>query len=89
MLHKRSLLKIDFGGFIVFLVFFVTAIDKPPHSDAGADVFLQQPVSSAVLNGNASYDDNGIVSYQWMRLLEDRDLGLDMRVNITLECNVM
>lgn len=40
----------------------------PPVADAGPDLVVEYPVTTALLNGNASRDDFRIDSWQWTQL---------------------
>ena len=42
-------------------------INKPPTADAGPDVVVYLPNRAAELVGSSSYDDHGIVEYEWSR----------------------
>lgn len=41
--------------------------NEPPRANAGGDRSIQLPCNLVVLNGSASTDDVGIVSYEWIR----------------------
>ena len=43
----------------------IIAEDKGPVAEAGPDIAVNLPTRLVVLNGSASTDDRGIVSYQW------------------------
>ena len=58
-------------------------IDYPPMANAGSNVILNLPQNSITLNGNASTDDHGIESYEWMKVNDDR-LTADMTVSYAL-----
>ena len=42
-------------------------VNKPPIANAGADVVVHLPNRAAALDGSSSYDDHGIVEYEWSR----------------------
>ena len=42
-------------------------INKPPIANAGPDVTVHLPNRAAELDGSSSYDDHGIVMYEWSR----------------------
>lgn len=42
-------------------------INKPPTANAGPDVVVYLPNRAAELDGSSSYDDHGIVEYEWSR----------------------
>ncbi|KAL9963286.1 hypothetical protein ACROYT_G032471 [Oculina patagonica] len=42
-------------------------INKPPIANAGPDVVVHLPNRAAELDGSSSYDDHGIVEYEWSR----------------------
>ncbi|KAM7429253.1 hypothetical protein ABFA07_019869 [Porites harrisoni] len=42
-------------------------INKPPTANAGPDVVVYLPNRAAELVGSSSYDDHGIVEYEWTR----------------------
>ncbi|HEY1164624.1 MAG TPA: PKD domain-containing protein, partial [Chitinophaga sp.] len=45
------------------------AANKPPIANAGSDINITQPASSAQLNGTASKDDDGTISnYSWKKI---------------------
>ena len=48
---------VDYGNVII--------ADEPPVADAGKDVYIQLPVDTAKLNGDASTDDKAVVQYMW------------------------
>ncbi|KAK7091316.1 hypothetical protein V1264_009012 [Littorina saxatilis] len=41
--------------------------DYPPKANAGSDMVIRLPKKSAVLCGNASTDDKGIATYEWIK----------------------
>ena len=57
--------------FIFFIYFFLllifSDINKPPTANAGPDVVVYLPNRAAELVGSSSYDDHGIVEYEWTR----------------------
>ncbi|XP_048344828.1 low-density lipoprotein receptor-related protein 11 [Sphaerodactylus townsendi] len=42
--------------------------DEPPVSRAGKDIMLQLPVDWVILDGRESFDDHGIIQYEWSLL---------------------
>ncbi|XP_060096745.1 low-density lipoprotein receptor-related protein 11 isoform X2 [Heteronotia binoei] len=42
--------------------------DDPPVSKAGKDIVLQLPVDWVILDGRESFDDHGIIQYEWTLL---------------------
>jgi hypothetical protein len=48
-------------------------IDYPPTAVAGADIIIHLPQNEVVLNGTASTDDKGIVSWLWTRNQDEED----------------
>lgn len=42
-------------------------VNKPPTANAGPDVIVHLPNRAAALDGSSSYDDHGIVEYEWSR----------------------
>nr|XP_056709083.1 LOW QUALITY PROTEIN: low-density lipoprotein receptor-related protein 11 [Euleptes europaea] len=42
--------------------------DEPPVSRAGKDLVLQLPVDWVILDGRESFDDHGIIQYEWTLL---------------------
>ena len=55
-------------------------MDYPPKANAGSNVILSLPQNSVTLYGNASTDDKGIASYEWMKQSDDK-LTADMTVS--------
>jgi len=51
--------------------------DYPPMANAGSNVIMSLPQNSITLNGNASTDDHGIASYEWIKKSDDK-LTADM-----------
>ena len=49
------------------LPFYFLDINKPPIANAGPDVTVHLPNRAAELDGSSSYDDHGIVMYEWSR----------------------
>ncbi|XP_041361806.1 dyslexia-associated protein KIAA0319-like protein [Gigantopelta aegis] len=58
-------------------VTFIQDKDYPPKANAGSDVIINLPQMSLTLYGNASTDDKGIVSYEWVKKADDK-LTADM-----------
>ncbi|XP_046375648.2 dyslexia-associated protein KIAA0319-like protein [Haliotis rufescens] len=58
-------------------VTFIKETDYPPKANAGSDVVIHLPQSSVTLYGNASTDDRGITSYEWIKKADDK-LAVDM-----------
>ncbi|KAM6461093.1 kunitz-type protease inhibitor 1 [Liasis olivaceus] len=50
--------------------------DEPPKAKAWKDVKVQ-PNESVMLNGSASFDDNGIVNYEWTLLSGDSSVVME------------
>jgi len=42
-------------------------VNKPPTPNAGPDVVVYLPNRAAALDGSRSYNDRGIVEYEWSR----------------------
>ena len=61
------------------LTFFSPETDYPPKANAGSNVILYLPKNSVRLYGNASTDDKGIASYEWIKKSDDK-LTADMQV---------
>ena len=57
----------------------LTETDYPPKANAGSDVIIRLPQKSVVLCGNASTDDKGIASYEWIK--KSDTLTADMTVS--------
>ena len=57
--HDRSLTLLHPFG--------VSDVNKPPTANAGPDVVVHLPNRAAALDGSRSYDDHGIVEYEWSR----------------------
>lgn len=55
-----------------------TEIDYPPKANAGSNVIISLPQNTVTLYGNASTDDKGIVSYEWVK--KSDKLTADMTV---------
>lgn len=51
----------------LFLLLIFSDINKPPTANAGPDVVVYLPNRAAELVGSSSYDDHGIVEYEWTR----------------------
>ena len=49
--------------------------DYPPEANAGAPVVIYLPQNNLTLNGNASTDDHGIVSWEWTLVSDDSKNG--------------
>ncbi|XP_046548789.1 dyslexia-associated protein KIAA0319-like protein [Haliotis rubra] len=62
-------------------VTFIKETDYPPKANAGSDVVIHLPQSSVTLYGNASTDDRGITSYEWIKKADDK-LAVDMTVRV-------
>ncbi len=58
--------------------------DYPPIANAGSNVIISLPQNSVTLFGNASTDDKGIESYEWIKKSDDK-LTAGMIVSI-LQC---
>ena len=54
--------------------------DYKPKAVAGEPILLYLPNNSVTLNGNKSYDDQGIVSWEWTKVKGDD--GLDLPADI-------
>ena len=52
---------------IVLLPIGFSDVNKPPIANAGPDVVVHLPNRAAALDGSSSYDDHGIVEYEWSR----------------------
>ena len=50
--------------------------DYPPEANAGAPVVIYLPQNNLTLNGNASTDDHGIVSWEWTLVSDDSKNGI-------------
>lgn len=46
----------------------LAAPDKPPIANAGSDIVITLPKTSALLDGSGSQDDHSIRFYQWQKL---------------------
>ena len=54
--------------FMLFLwCFSISDINKAPTANGGPDVLVYLPNRAAELDGSQSYDDHGIVEYEWSR----------------------
>ncbi|XP_064651810.1 dyslexia-associated protein KIAA0319-like protein isoform X2 [Lineus longissimus] len=42
-------------------------VDYPPQANAGSNIIISLPQNSAILYGNKSTDDHGIVGYEWIK----------------------
>ena len=60
-----SLQYVRLYNFFLLLIF--SDINKPPIANAGPDVVVYLPNRAAELAGSSSYDDHGIVEYEWTR----------------------
>lgn len=51
------------------MIYLIVYIDKntAPVAHAGGDQSITMPVNAIHINGSKSYDDLGIVSYEWTR----------------------
>ena len=59
----------------------IKQVDYPPKANAGSNVIVSLPQSAVTLYGNASTDDKGIVSYEWIKG-SDETLTADMTVRV-------
>ncbi|XP_050397494.1 dyslexia-associated protein KIAA0319 isoform X1 [Patella vulgata] len=50
----------------------VKETDYPPKANAGSDIVIRLPQTSAVLYGNASTDDKEIKSYEWTKTSDNK-----------------
>ncbi|XP_054845750.1 low-density lipoprotein receptor-related protein 11 [Eublepharis macularius] len=50
--------------------------DEPPVSKAGKDIVLQLPVDWVILDGRESFDDHGIIQYEWKLLKGALSVGM-------------
>ena len=64
-------------------MFLHTETDYPPKANAGSDVIMHLPQKSVVLCGNASTDDKGIASYEWIK--KSDSLTADMTVSLKVK----
>ena len=55
------------GFSFMTVLLFSLDINKPPTANAGPDVVVYLPNRAAELVGSSSYDDHGIVEYEWSR----------------------
>lgn len=55
--------------FMVFLLWYfsISDINKAPTANGGPDVLVYLPNRAVELDGSQSYDDHGIVEYEWSR----------------------
>lgn len=51
----------------IWRIFCSSDINKPPVANAGPDVVVYLPNRAVELDGSSSYDDHGIVEYEWSR----------------------
>ena len=56
-------------------------INKPPTANAGPDVVVYLPNRAAELVGSSSYDDHGIVEYEWTRDPKSPAAGVSWSLN--------
>lgn len=56
----------------------VKDVDYPPKANAGSNVIISLPQNTVTLYGNASTDDKGIDSYEWLKKSGNDQLTVDM-----------
>ena len=56
-------------------------VNKPPIANAGPDVVVHLPNRAAALDGSSSYDDHGIVEYEWSRDPKSPAAGVSVSIN--------
>lgn len=56
-------------------------VDYPPKANAGSNVIISLPQNTVTLYGNASTDDKGIDSYEWLKKSGNDQLTVDMTVS--------
>ena len=64
-------------------------INKPPIANAGPDVVVHLPNRAAELDGSSSYDDHGIVEYEWSRDPKSPAAGVGQTMETKIYCNYM
>ena len=57
--------------------------DYPPKANAGSNIVINLPTNHVTLYGNASKDDKGITSYEWIKKSDDK-LTADVTVSPSL-----
>ena len=62
---EQNLQYVRLYKLVLLLIF--SDINKPPTANAGPDVVVYLPNRAAELVGSSSYDDHGIVEYEWTR----------------------
>ena len=79
LLHYSLLHPFSFKNVFNYLISLsLSEVDYPPKANAGSNMVLSLPINHLTLYGNASTDDKGIASYEWLK--DSDELTADMTV---------